>query len=150
MRMWHSHLSSDLDTKFRDVPYDRRHQEIYRELTNQDWSPFNGRTNATVFIFSMAYAFSNGIKPLELGSDALKLPPYAFDTQMRTLMRSLAMHLKGNVHVVKDNNAVIKICSEYANAAVGEVYRRIREKEQQFTSENILEQIIDEARTKSQ
>ena len=144
-----NHMSSDLDTKFREVPYDRQHQDMYRDLTSQDWSPFNKRTNATAFIFSMAYAFSNGIKPLALGTDTLKLPPYAFDTQMRTLMRSLAIHLKGDVNVIKDNNVVIKICSEHANAAIGEVYQRIKEKEQQFTSENILEKIIDESRNRS-
>ena len=73
----------------------------------------------------MSYAYAKNLprKPID-GKDK-KLPPRGFDTQMRYMMRTLAIHEEGDVNVVKNNNAVVKICAEYANAAFHEIYKKI-------------------------
>lgn len=137
-------MTTNLDVKFPDVWYDRSLNGVLDELVNEEWSPFNGRTRADVFIYAMAYAFSHNMKPKALDPKPMKLPPYAFDVEKRTLMRSLAIYVKSDISVIKNNNEVIKICSEYANAAIMEIYNTLRNKPSDVTSENVLEELLQE------
>lgn len=134
-------MPSDLDTKFPEVFYNREHQNIYHELINEEWSPFKGKTMADVFIFAMAYAYAARLKPVPL-ERGIKMPPTAFDSEKRGLMRSLAMYTKKDMRVIKDNLSVIKICEEYANAAIKKVHLNIKEKDPDYTSEEVLENMV--------
>lgn len=136
-------LATDLDVKFPDVVYDRRLREKLGDLVNEDWSPFKGRSMADVFIYAMAYAFSHNMKPKALEPKAMKLPPYAFDVEKRTLMRSLAIHIKNDIRVIKNNSDVITICAEYANAAITEIHNALVNKPHNLTSENVLEGFLE-------
>lgn len=137
-------MTTNLDVKFPDVWYDRSLSGKLDDLVNEGWSPFNGRTRADVFVYAMAYAFSHNMKRKALEPKAMKLPPYAFDVEKRTLMRSLAIHVKGDIGVIKNNNEVIKICAEYANAAIIEIYNAVRTRHSDITSENVLEEFLQE------
>ncbi|MDI1496284.1 MAG: hypothetical protein K8823_1592 [Cenarchaeum symbiont of Oopsacas minuta] len=119
-------MSSDLEIKFPTIPYDENHSEEYHKLNTEDWSPFKGYDLAEIFIFAMSYAYANKLprKPIE-GRDK-KLPPRGFDTQMRHMMRTLAIHEERNVKIVKDSNKIVKICAEYANAGFSEIYKKIK------------------------
>ncbi len=99
---------------------------------------------ADVFIYTMAYAFSRNMKARPLSPKPMKLPPQAFDAEKRTLMRSLAMHVKNDISVIKNNNEVITICAEYSNAGTTEVYNTLYNKEHNVTSENVLEEFLEE------
>ena len=137
-------LTSNLDVKFPDVVYDRSHRDRLDELVSADWSPFKGRTMADVYIYAMAYAFSHNMKPKALEPKAMKLPPYAFDVEKRTLMRSLAIHVKNDIRVIKNNSEVVTICSEYANAGMTQIYNALKNKRLNVTSENVLEEFLQE------
>lgn len=137
-------MTTNLDVKFPDVVYDRSFRDKIGDLINEDWSPFKGRTIADVYIYSMAYAFSHNMKPKALDPKPMKLPPYAFDIEKRTLMRSLAIHVKNDIRVIKNNNEVVTICSEYANAGLGPIYNALNNKDLMVTSENVLEKFLEE------
>lgn len=137
-------MTSDLDIKFPEILYDRRFRTKLSDLVSEEWSPFKGRSMADVFIYAMAYAFSHGMKPKALEPKAMKLPPYAFDIEKRALMRSLAIHVKNDVRIIKSNNKVATICSEYANAAILQIYNALLNKHHNATSENVLEDFLGE------
>lgn len=136
-------MTTDLDVKFPEVVYDRRLREKLGDLVNEDWSPFKGHSMADVFIYAMAYAFAHNMKPKVLEPKAMKLPAYAFDVEKRTLMRSLAIHIKNDIRVIKNNSEVIAICAEYANAAINEIHNALYSKPHNLTSENVLEGFLE-------
>ena len=137
-------MTTDLDVKFPDVVYDRSFRDKMGDLINEEWSPFKGRTMADVYIYAMAYAFSHNMKPKALDPKPMKLPPYAFDIEKRTLMRSLAIHVKNDIRVIKNNSEVVTICSEYANAGLGSIYNALKNKNHMITSEDVLEGFLEE------
>ena len=137
-------MTTNLDAKFPEVLYERGLNDKLIELVGEEWSPFKGHTMADVLIYAMGYALSHNMKPRPLGPKPMKLPPQAFDAEKRTLMRSLAIHVKNDVSVIKNNNEVITICAEYANAATTEVYNRLSNKDHSVTSENVLEEFLEE------
>lgn len=135
-------MTTDLDAKFPEVLYNRNLHDEMSDLVHEPWSPFKGRTQADLFVFAMAYAFSQGVTRKPLDPNPMKLPPYAFDVEKRTLMRSLAIHVKNDIRVIKDNNEVITICAEYANAAIKYIHTALRNKPSEKTSEDILEEFV--------
>lgn len=135
-------MSSELEIKFPEVFYDRDYREQYHDLTSEDWSPFNNSTMADLFVFSMAYAFKKKLSPRNLSKNPIKLPPNAFSTRHRTLMRSLVIQQTNDINVVKDNVTVVRTCEKYANAGIEEIYEKIKEASPETTIENIMIEII--------
>ena len=135
-------MSPALDIKFPKISYNKNDQDLYTELVLEEWSPFKEHTRAEVFIFAMAYAFNKKLEPLDLESSKLELPGNAFDDNMRNLMRSLAISVKKDVNIIKDNHAVLDICEMYANTALKKIYKTIKEKNPEISSENVLESLI--------
>lgn len=91
----------------------------------------------------MSYAFSKKLPPKPFKKlSSPQMPAKAFHEDMRTLMRSLAIGDTGNIKIILKNPEVIRICEEYANAGIQELYFLIKNKSSDVTSEQVLDDII--------
>lgn len=134
-------MSSDLDIKFPEIYYDGAHAEMYEYLKTDPDSPFLNRTHAEIFLFAMALAKRDGITPKNLEKPS-KMPPSAFSSHMRALMRSIMMDERGDVYSIGDNTAMRHMCEKYANAGITGLYMRIRERPEDKHGEDILAELI--------
>lgn len=141
---------SDAEIEFPWVNYganDKQKKERMLELTTQNWSPFNGYDHATVFIFCMSYAFAKNKTSMPPPGSSGSMPPSAFKTGMRDLMRSLAIAKTGNLKIIKKSSGkegYVKICEEYAYPAFDEVYNRLKNRDSTISAENILNEMLNE------
>ena len=137
-----SENDSDLDIKFPNVDYQSNHQSLYDDLTKKSWSPFFNYTKAQVFMFAMSYGYAYNMARRPLDDKPMSLPARAFGKDMRVLMRSLAIHEESSIDVIRDNRQVLKICTEYANASIEQIYNKIKNKDHATDSEKILELMV--------
>lgn len=129
-------MSSELDIKFPEIYYDGTKIRMYEYLKTE-----LNRTYADIFLFAMAFAKKNKIPPKELEKPT-KLSPGAFSVQMRVFMRSIMIAEHNDVYVIRDNNAVRRMCEKYANAGIGRVYMKIKNRNIEKNVEDILAELI--------
>ena len=103
-------------------------KQMMFNLVHESWSPFNGCENWQVFIFCCTYGFAkNKIRKSPPGQGSL--PPSAFKTDTRDIMRSIAIAETKDLAIIKKasgKDGYVRICEEYAYSAFSEVYNRLR------------------------
>lgn len=134
-------MSNELDIKFPEISYDETKATMYQYLKDDPESPFHGHTYATIFIFAMALAKRDGLLPENLEKSA-KMPPNAFDGNMRTLMRSIMIDEKHDVYRIRDNIALRNMCQRYANVGIDRLYLSIKNKPVGKEGEDVLIELI--------
>lgn len=134
-------MSKELDIKFPEIFYDGDKKHMYSYLETDPTSPFMGHTRAAVFIFAMALAKRDGLTPSTLKKPT-KLPPNAFDQNMRTLMRSIMIEEKNNVYCIDDNIELRNMCQKYANAGIDKLYSKF--KNNPINREDVLATLIND------
>ncbi len=118
----------EADILFPDVNYGDKNKEKYNELVNKEWSPFLDHPIWEVFIFCMSYAYAKKLSPIEpTGKGTMNAKVFLSPT--RYLMRALAIDHYKDISVIKDTNKVVKICEQFANAGIEEVYYRFSRSE---------------------
>lgn len=141
---------SDAEIEFPWVNYgasDKQTKERMNELITQNWSPFNGYDLAAVFIFCMSYAFAKNKTPIPPPGSSGSMPPSVFKTEIRDLMRSLAIAKAEDLKIIKKSSGkegYVKICEEYAFSGFDEVYNRIKNRDSTISAENILNEMLNE------
>ena len=123
-------------------------KHIMNELTHESWSPFNGCENWQPFLFCCAYGFAKKkarIPPPGNGS----MPPSAFKTETRDLMRAIAIAETGDLKIIKKasgKDGYVRICEEYAYSALKEVYDRLRTKDDNTIAspEMVIDKMLNE------
>lgn len=103
------------DIGFRDVD-----QEFYKHLVTKDaGTPFSGMTMADVFIYAMALGFKKGMKtPYQEKERSPNMPAAAFTSEMRWLMRSIAITECERLEPIIEHKTVVMIAEEYANTGI--------------------------------
>ena len=145
---------SDAEIEFPWVNYgasDKTRKDRMTELTTQKWSPFNGYDNAAVFIFCMSYAFAKNKTPVPPSGSQGSMPPSAFKTDMRDMMRSLAIAKAGELRIIKKSagkEGYVKICESYANSGFDEIYNKLKNRDSSISPENVLNGIFDDIESK--
>ena len=134
-------MASDLDLKFPEIDIDVAYKDKYEYLIKTDASPFFRRTMADVFIFAMALAIKKDLPPKKL-TKRTKLPSNAFDSEKRTLMRSVLIHQKDDVYAIRDNTMVKHLCEDYANAGIEMLHMKIEGKPDSMTGQDVLVKLI--------
>lgn len=134
-------MSDELDRKFPEINYDSTKAYMYKYLLDDPDSPFNDCTHAQIFVFSMALAKKNSLLP-ERPTKPAKLPPTAFDEKMRSLMRSVMIDENNDVYSISDNTKMRYMCEGYANAGIGLLYMKIKEKPIGQYGEDVLVELL--------
>ena len=134
-------MSNELDIKFPEISYDGAKDYMYKWLKDDPESPFNRHTYASIFIFAMALAKRDGMTPAHLEKPA-KMPPSAFDSSMRTLMRSIMIDEKRDVYCIKDNLGLRNVCQQYANAGIDKLYLSVKNRQVGKEGEDMLAELI--------
>ena len=134
-------MSSELDIKFPEIFYDGDKDHMYQYLKDDPESPFHGQTYASIFIFAMALAKRDGLLPADL-KDTAKMPPGAFNSNMRTLMRSIMIDERHDVYCIDDNLALRNMCQKYANAGIDKLYLSIKNRSTEIDTEDVLADLI--------
>ena len=134
-------MSSELDVKFPEIFYDDTKGYMYKYLKDDPESPFNGQTHAAIFIFAMALAKREGLLPADVKKPS-KMQPGAFNSAMRTLMRSIMMEEKRDVYCIKDNIELRNMCQKYANAGIDKLYLRFFKRQAWEDKEKVLADLI--------
>ena len=134
-------MSSELDIKFPEIFYDGAKDYMYKYLKDDPESPFHGQTYASMFIFAMALAKRDGLLPADLKKPA-KMPPSAFNSTMRTLMRSIMIDEKRDVYAIKDNSELRAMCQKYANAGIDTLYLSVKDRPSWKEKEAVLADLI--------
>lgn len=130
------------DINFPDVKTGTENTAKYKELTEAQWSPFLGKRYKDIFIFAMAYAYATKLIPEKVSGEG-NMPARVFDGPTRNLMRSLAVEHTNDLNIIKDSEAYVKICEEYANAGFKELYKIINENDlEKIHREDLLNSII--------
>jgi len=106
----------------RDLRYSTVDGDKYRKLREDELSPFKGATYAEIFTYAAAYGYRNGIAPIELDRPQPNIPISAFGEENLWLLLSIAIASAGSLSVLGEER-LFKISEEYANAAIGVIYR---------------------------
>ena len=134
-------MVDDLDIKLSEIYIDKNKSHMYDELSKDPDSPFMDTTQATVFMFAMAYAKKNNMAPKEFKRSA-KLPGHAFGEEMRAVMRSIVIDEKDNVYAIGDNKMMRKLCEGYANAGIDTLYLKIKQRPLGQLGEDVLVEML--------
>ena len=112
--------SAAFEIDFPDVGFRKSDQDFYQQMVNKDLNtPFSGLTRAHVFIYAMALGFKKGKPDPYIENERVpNMPPSAFTSEMRWLMRSLAITEKENLESIMNHKTVIEIAEGYANAGI--------------------------------
>lgn len=135
-------MSNELDIKFPEIYYDGTKSHMYEYLKTEPESPFYDQTYATIFIFAMAFAKRKKLLPADL-KKTTKMPPSAFDSKMRTLMRSIMISEKHDVYAIKDNLELRSMCQKYANAGIDKLYIMVKNRPLGTLKEEVLMDLIN-------
>lgn len=131
------------EISFPDVNYGDNNRDAYDYLINELKSPFLDHTYWEVFIFCMSYAYAKKLKP-SAPSGKPTLNAKMFLAPTRHLMRSLAIAHYSDVSVIKNSKKVVNICEQYANAGIGDIYFRFKNKPLEKPVDNVFQEIIRE------
>ena len=135
-------MSGELDVKFPEIFYDDAKGHMYKYLRDDPESPFKGQTLAVIFIFAMALAKRDGLLPTDLKKPTGKMPPNAFNSSMRTLMRSIMIEENHDVYCIKDNLKLRNMCQKYANAGIDRLYLMFHNRQAWEDKEKVLADLI--------
>ena len=121
----------------------KKAKQVMFDLTHESWSPFNGCQFWQVFIFCCTYGFAHEkIRKNPPGQGSL--PPSAFKTETRDIMRAISIAETGKLQIIKKasgKEGYVRICEEYAYSSLHEVYNRI--KTQDDGKENSGEDVLN-------
>ena len=122
--------SAAFEIDFPDVGFREEDQEYYKYLVTRDaGTPFSGLTMADVFIYAMALGFKKGKKtPYQEKERLPNMPPAAFNSEMRWLMRSVAITEKEELEPIIDHKNVLEIAEGYANTGI-QIIRQFMDKQ---------------------
>lgn len=123
-------------------------KQMMFELTHESWSPFNGCEHWQPFIFCCTYGFANKkLRKAPPGQGSM--PPSAFKTETRDIMRAIAIAETKNLKIIKKasgKDGYVRICEEYAYSSLPEVYNRIKTKDdgKKNSGEDVLDTMLGE------
>jgi len=110
--------TGDFEIGWLDVGFKESDQELYQHLIKKESkTPFSGMMMSEVFIYSMALGYKDGKRiKFEKGEKRMpNMPPNAFTSEMRWLMRAISITENEDLEHIVDHNKVIQIAEEYAN-----------------------------------
>jgi len=112
--------SAAFEIDFPDVGFKTEDQDFYKFLVTKDAvTPFSGLTMADVFIYAMALGFKSGKKiPYQEKERVPNMPASAFTSEMRWLMRSVAITECEGLEPIIDHKTVIDAAEAYANKGI--------------------------------
>lgn len=113
--------SASFEIDFPDVGFRKIDQEFYQYLIKKEsGTPFSGLDMADVFIYAMSLGFDKE-RSTPYGDKSERvpnMPARAFDSEMRWLMRSLAITVNEESESIVDHRKVVDIAEEYANTGI--------------------------------
>lgn len=122
--------TGDFEIGWPDVGFKKSDQELYQNLVKKESkTPFSRMMMSDVFIYAMALGYKDG-KPVsfEKGEKRMtNMPPNAFTSEMRWLMRAISITENENLEHIVDHKIVVKIAEEYANRGM-EIIRELDRK----------------------
>jgi hypothetical protein len=122
--------SAAFEIDFPDVGFRAVDQDYYKYLVTKDAAtPFSGLTMADVFIYAMALGFKNGKKILYQEKERVpNMPANAFNSEMRWLMRSIAITEHEGLEPIIEHKKVIEVAEAYANKGI-QIIKQFMEKQ---------------------
>ncbi len=126
----------------------KKAKQVMFDLTHESWSPFNGCENWQPFIFCCTYGFAKKkIRKNPPGQGSM--PPSAFKSDTRDIMRAIAIAETGKLQIIKKastNEGYVRICEEYAYSSLHEVYNRIKTMDdgKENSGEDVLNTMLNE------
>ena len=122
--------TGDFEIGWPDVGFKKSDQELYQNLVKKESkTPFSRMMMSDVFIYAMALGYKDR-KPVsfEKGEKRMtNMPPNAFTSEMRWLMRAISITENENLEHIVDHKIVVKIAEEYANRGM-EIIRELDRK----------------------
>lgn len=107
-----------------NLRYSKQDATKYKELTNDDLSPFQGMPYKDVLVYAAAYGFRNSLRePLEKPQP--NIPFTALKDRDIWLLKAIAVAEEDSLAVLKNENDLYNVPEEYANGAIDKLYREI-------------------------
>ena len=115
--------SAAFEIDFPDIGFRELDQDFYKYLVTKDaGTPFSGLTMADVFIYAMALGFKKGKKTPYLEKERVpNMPAQAFNSEMRWLMRSVAITECEGLEPIIEHKTVVEIAEGYANTGIQKI-----------------------------
>lgn len=112
--------SASFEIDFPDVGFRNRDQEFYQYMTKKESNtPFSGLTMADVFIYAMSLGFKTGKpSPYQDKERVPNMPPTAFNSEMRWLMRAVSITVNEELESIMDHRKVVDIAEGFANKGI--------------------------------
>ena len=112
--------SGDFEIGWPDVGFKKSDQKLYQDLINKDSkTPFSGLLMSEVFIYAMTLGYNDGKRnPFEEKERLPNMPPNAFSSEMRWLMRTISITEEEDLEHIVNHSKVIKTAEEYANRGI--------------------------------
>ena len=105
--------TGDFEIGWPDVGFKKSDQELYQNLVKKESkTPFSRMMMSDVFIYAMALGYKDR-KPVsfEKGEKRMtNMPPNAFTSEMRWLMRAISITENENLEHIVDHKIVVKNC----------------------------------------
>ncbi|WP_136591504.1 hypothetical protein [Salinigranum halophilum] len=109
----------------RDVSIEKSKLGLYKELQENDDSPFYDAEANKIFLFAMAYGTKKtGRTPLTGERHAL-FNVSTYNEDIHWIIKSIAAREKRATDVLVDGKEVFKIAMEYANGGIDELHGKV-------------------------
>ena len=118
--------SGDFEIGWPDIGFKNSDQVMYQYLTKKESrTPFSGMLMSEVFIYAMSLGYKDGKRvPYAAKERFPNMPPNAFNSEMRWIMRSISITVEEDLEHVVEHSKVVKIAEEFANRGM-EIIREL-------------------------
>ncbi|MGB0386520.1 MAG: hypothetical protein ACPGWR_17060 [Ardenticatenaceae bacterium] len=107
-----------------DLRYSKEDAHNYRELIEDDLSPFYGAKFKDIFLYAAAYGFRNGMRQNLIKGQA-NIPLSALSQQEIWLLKSIAIADSNSLDILNTPKQMYQIAEEYANGALNAIYLEV-------------------------
>ena len=124
----------------RDAAYSDDKKDIYRKLTTDNSSLFQGKRYADLFLYAAILGFKNG-QSCKLKKQNPNIPISAFSSKQKAILLALVIADTGDIDILLDEKAALKKIEEYANWGIDELESMVTSERE---SGDYLRQLKDE------
>ena len=125
-----------------NLRYSEQDTTKYRELTSDALSPFQGMIYKDVLVYAATFGFRNGLRePLEKPQP--NIPFTALKDRDIWILKAIAVAEEDSLSVLRNESDLYRIPEEYANGAIGELYREVLAGKPGDPLERITQEVLE-------
>ncbi|MDZ4170522.1 MAG: hypothetical protein U1C19_00025 [Methanobacteriaceae archaeon] len=104
--------------------------------------PFKGQHNSCIFVVAVALGFFKAKNGIELDDPDQFLHDHNLTERQKSIIKAVAVHKENNLEVLANQDKVVKIANEYANAGLPLIESMVNEHDPDFIT-SLEDKMVD-------